>query len=193
MIKVIGVLGLPGTGKSTLFRRLIEEFMQRSSMLPAAAGLAVGEEYPGVRVVVLGKYAPEHDFPGTDRLSMAAQKDCLEYLSMLNGSPRYNGSTVLFEGDRLATISFFEQLQQRGILFEIYILTAPQAMLEQRRIDRGSKQSETFIKGRETKLRNICERFSCHELPNATFANQKALVEELLLKTGITRKAAATV
>jgi hypothetical protein len=185
-MKVIAVLGLPATGKSTLFRSLIEEFMKRSQMLPVAAGLAVGEMYPSINVIVLGKYAPAHNFPGTDRLSMAAQQHCIDYVTALSGSASAKDTTVLFEGDRLATISFFEALQGRGVDFEIYILTASDGVLDKRRADRGSTQSQTFIKGRATKLKNISERFSCHTLPNVTRKDQQALLTELLRKAGVT-------
>lgn len=192
MFKVIAVAGEPGTGKSTLFRKLIEEFMQRSQMLPTAAGLAVGEMYPSANVIVLGTYAPAHDFPGTDRLSMAAQSHCIEYITSLSKSNSARDITLLFEGDRLSNISFFEALQSRGVLFEIYVITAPEAVLAERRAARGSNQKPAFLKGRATKLKKLQERFSCHVLPNVTLKDQKALVTEILAKVGITQPPAAT-
>lgn len=150
MRKLIAVGGSPGTGKTTLFRKFMEshtwEKVEPKKMLPA---LYCKE----LDLYVLGKYEDGETFAGTDRLSMAVQPVATEFV-------KETTSNVLFEGDRIFNQSFLEMcMDLQGVDLQVVFLKVPKDMLEQRYKDRGSDQSETFLKGRETKYSNLLSNF----------------------------------
>ena len=90
-------------------------------------------------------------------------------------------SNILFEGDRIFNQSFLEfATRLPNTDLQIVILTAPKTVLEQRYRDRGSNQSETFLKGRETKYDKIQSNFELisyiKEFPNATHEDQQRVL-----------------
>lgn len=150
MRKLIAVGGSPGTGKTTLFRKFMEahtwEKVEPKKMLPA---LYCKE----LDLYVLGKYEDGETFAGTDRLSMAVQPIATEFV-------KETTSNVLFEGDRIFNQSFLEMcMDLKDVDLQVVFLKVPKDMLEQRYKDRGSDQSETFLKGRETKYSNLLSNF----------------------------------
>lgn len=150
MRKLIAVGGSPGTGKTTLFRKFMEshtwEKVEPKKMLPA---LYCKE----LDLYVLGKYEDGETFAGTDRLSMAVQPVATEFV-------KETTSNVLFEGDRIFNQSFLEMcMDLKDVDLQVVFLKVPKDMLEQRYKDRGSDQSETFLKGRETKYSNLLSNF----------------------------------
>lgn len=150
MRKIIAVGGVPGTGKTTLFRKFMEglewEKMEQLKMLP----MLYNKEHD---LYILGKYEDGETFAGTDRLSMAVQPIAQEFVSTCS-------SNILFEGDRIFNQSFLEFVSNlNNVELQIVYLKAPQSILEQRYVDRGSDQSETFLKGRATKYNNILSSF----------------------------------
>lgn len=150
MRKIVAVGGVPGTGKTTLFRKFMEahtwEKVEPKKMLPA---LYCKE----LDLYILGKYEDGETFAGTDRLSMAVQPVAQEFV-------RETTSNILFEGDRIFNQSFLEfATNLNSVEVQVVYLKAPQSILEQRYVDRGSDQSETFLKGRATKYNNILSSF----------------------------------
>lgn len=149
MRKIIAVGGVPGTGKTTLFRKFMEgktwEKVEPKKMLPA---LYCKE----LDLYILGKYDDEETFAGTDRLSMAVQPVAQKFVTETT-------SNVLFEGDRIFNQSFLEFCMGLPVDLQVVYLKVPQDMLTQRYADRGSDQSETFLKGRATKYNNILSNF----------------------------------
>lgn len=161
MRKLIAVGGQPGTGKTTLFRKFMEgktwEKVEPKKMLPA---LYCKE----LDLYILGKYEDGETFAGTDRLSMAVQPVAQEFVSETK-------SNILFEGDRIFNQSFLEfAMGLPETDMQVVYLKAPDAVLQQRYQDRGSDQSETFLKGRATKYSNLLSNFDL--MPYITeFAN----------------------
>ena len=167
MRKIVAVGGSPGTGKTTLFRKFMEglqwERVEPKKMLPA---LYCKE----IDTYILGKYEDGETFAGTDRLSMAVQPAVQEWIKSHN-------CNVLFEGDRIFNQSFLEfamGLPQTDL--QIVFLSAPKTVLESRYKDRGSDQSEQFLKGRETKSSNLLSNFELMpyitEFANTTYEEQ---------------------
>jgi hypothetical protein len=113
---------------------------------------------------ILGKYDEGEVFAGTDRLSMAVQPPMQEWIASHN-------CNVLFEGDRIFNQSFLEfAMGLPDTELHIVFLSAPKTTLEQRYKDRGSDQSEQFLRGRETKYSNLQSNFDL--MPYITeFAN----------------------
>lgn len=148
--QLVAVGGQPGTGKTTLFRKFMEKYewekVDPKKMLPA---LYCKE----LDLYILGKYEDGETFAGTDRLSMAVQPVAQEFAMETK-------SNILFEGDRIFNQSFLEfalALPETDV--NIVYLKVPKETLQQRYKDRGSDQSETFLKGRETKYSNLLSNF----------------------------------
>ncbi len=148
--KIIAVGGQPGTGKTTLFRKYMED-KQWISTEPAKL---VAASYNVERdLYILGKYEEGEVFAGTDRLSMAVQPSLQEWIKSHN-------CNILFEGDRVFNQSFLEFcMGLPDTDLQIVYLKTPKEILEQRYKDRGSDQSEQFLRGRETKYSNLLSNF----------------------------------
>ena len=148
--KIVAVGGSPGTGKTTLFRKYMED-KQFISTEPAKL---VSASYNAERdLYILGKYEEGEVFAGTDRLSMAVQPPLQEWIKTHN-------CNILFEGDRVFNQSFLEfcmGLPDTELV--VVFLKTPKDILEQRYKDRGSDQSEQFLRGRETKYSNLMSNF----------------------------------
>lgn len=165
--KLIAVGGSPGTGKTTLFRKFMED-KAWSTFDPVKL---VSAMYNGERdLYILGKYEEGEVFAGTDRLSMAVQPPLQEWIASHN-------CNILFEGDRIFNQSFLEfAMNLPDTELQIVYLKAPKDILEQRYKDRGSDQSEQFLKGRETKYSNLLSNFELMpyitEFANTTYEEQ---------------------
>lgn len=147
--KIIAVAGQPGTGKTTLFREFMSNYtwerVEPKKMLPAMYCKELD-------LYILGKYEEGELFAGTDRLSMAVQPIAEEFVAECK-------SNILFEGDRLTTSKFYDFLLSQDAEVSFVVLQVSDATREKRYKDRGSNQSETFLKGRETKIGNILSNF----------------------------------
>lgn len=148
--KLIAVGGSPGTGKTTLFRK----YMEDKVFQPVEPAKLVTAMYNTDRdLYILGKYEEGEVFAGTDRLSMAVQPALTEWIASHN-------CNILFEGDRVFNQSFLEfAMGLPNTELHIVFLNAPKDVLEQRYKDRGSDQSEQFLRGRETKYSNLLSNF----------------------------------
>jgi broad-specificity NMP kinase len=148
--KIIAVGGQPGTGKTTLFRK----YMEGKNWIVAEPAKLVSASYNVDRdLYILGKYEEGETFAGTDRLSMAVQPPLQEWIASHN-------CNILFEGDRVFNQSFLEFcMGLPNTDLQVVYLKAPKDLLEQRYKDRGSDQSEQFLRGRETKYSNLLSNF----------------------------------
>ena len=159
--KIIAVGGQPGTGKTTLFRK----YMEGKDWIVGEPAKLVSASYNVERdLYILGKYEEGETFAGTDRLSMAVQAPLQEWIAS-------NNCNILFEGDRVFNQSFLEFcMGLPNTELQVVYLKAPKDLLEQRYKDRGSDQSEQFLRGRETKYSNLLSNFEL--MPYITeFAN----------------------
>jgi len=174
-MKVIAIGGEPGSGKSTLMNKILDQYSWKM-------------EYDKVKLVpyltntdgvnVLGKYFEEgQTFSGTDRMSMAVQPEAIKFLASL---PK--DSIVLFEGDRLFTSSFLEHCIDNYELEIIYLQTDKDVRTERYK-ERGSNQNETWLQGRETKIANILSNmtlmFNVVKFKNNNTDDQKIIVEHI--------------
>ena len=151
MRKVLAVIGRPGTGKTTLFKQLISEKQWETVELVKLVNSLYCKE---LDLHILGKYEEGEVFAGTDRLSMAVMPEVKKFIEQ-------NPSNILFEGDRLTSSAFFEYLTELpDTEVKIIVLSANEDLLLKRYAERGSNQSDQFLKGRITKLNNIRTNFS---------------------------------
>ena len=148
--KLFAVGGQPGTGKTTLFRK----FMEGKEWIDVAPVKLVNASYNIERdLYILGKYEEGQVFAGTDRLSMAVQPPLQDWIASHN-------CNILFEGDRIFNQSFLEfAMGLPDTELQVVYLKVSKDILEQRYKDRGSDQSEQFLRGRETKYSNLLSNF----------------------------------
>lgn len=173
--KIVAVIGMPGTGKTTLMKNLFNRF---EGGKPFKEGLIEGTEHVlnDGKLFVLGKYNTTEKFEGTDRLSMAVQPIAIEFLKTLQANTAVEYS-LLYEGDRLSNVSFLSHCIENyntSILF----LTANSNVLKKRYVERGSNQDEKWLKGRATKYDSIASNFAF--MPHITISpneNEEQSVE----------------
>jgi deoxyadenosine/deoxycytidine kinase len=171
MKKIIAVGGNPGSGKTTLFRAFMEgkqwEKVDANKLLPAMYCRELD-------LFVLGKYEEGETFAGTDRLSMAVQPMAEEFALKTQ-------SNILFEGDRIFNQSFLEfAANLPDTTLHIIYLDVPKSLLQERYAQRGSNQSATFLKGRETKYQNLMQNFELRQyttmMPNTNETEQNEIL-----------------
>lgn len=165
--KLIAVGGQPGTGKTTLFRK----FMEGKKWIEVEPAKLISAMYnEEMDLYILGKYQEGETFAGTDRLSMAVQPEVQKWIQTHN-------CNILFEGDRIFNQSFLEfAMGLPNTDLQVVYLKAPKNILEQRYSDRGSDQSEQFLRGRETKYSNLLSNFEL--MPYITEFNNTNLEEQ---------------
>jgi uridine kinase len=149
-MKVIAIFGEPGSGKSTLMKRVMDE-LQISREVHNDFKLV--PYHKNENVYVLGKYEEGETFGGTDKMSMAVQPEAVKFLAQLP-----NEAVLLFEGDRLCTASFLEDCADKYDTTIIYLRTNKETR-QIRYAERGSNQDETWLRGRESKINNIRSNF----------------------------------
>lgn len=164
---LIYLLGQPGSGKTTLMRAAFQPHLRSTVTQPFRYhGLPHGG-------ILLGDYTPDAGtFAGTDRLSMSVQPKVLDYLTTVR--PPY----VVGEGDRLGNARFFDALHAAAYGLAILYLDTPQAELERRRALRGSRQSEAWMRGRQTKVFRLSNAYAA---PNMVLDGKKS-VDELAIQ-----------
>jgi hypothetical protein len=145
MRRLIYFIGVPGVGKSTFVSRLTQNW--DSSMWSKPFARIEYHDRSGHHVAT--QLGSPHDFyPGTDRLSMGVLPVAVEWA---------RAATVpllLAEGDRLATRKFLDPVSETRETVLIRLVAAPE-VVDARRAARGSRQAETWLKGRETKVHNL--------------------------------------
>lgn len=133
------------------------------------------------RLLVVGIYEDAERFAGTDRLSMGVLPDAVEMLLNLGElfPGRADQMTILFEGDRLFTKKFLEACAAIAETLPIVLTTSAEAKKVRHR-DRGDTQTERWLRGRETKLRNIQESIRCAVWRSETESHQRENLVNLL-------------
>lgn len=149
------VIGEPGAGKSTLVDHLTRAVHHEEAESPFPH--RVYEIRPREFVWELGRRRAG-GFSGTDALSMSVQPMVENFIEGIR--PRM----LLAEGDRLANDKFFHFLVGLGYQLAVYEVRGPERADLHRRI-RGSKQDAHWLKGRQTKVRRLTDRWAPAILP----------------------------
>ena len=153
MRKIIALGGEPAVGKSTIVSYFIasDAYGWEKKKEVKLVDTLYNEK---LDTYVLGIYGSEGgDFPGTDRYSMAVQPQAIEFV-------KNTKSNIVFEGDRLFNQSFLEFLADLpDTELEIFIIKANKERIEENHKIRKDSQSDTFLKGRHTKIENLRSNF----------------------------------
>lgn len=170
-LKCIAIGGEPATGKTTLVQFIFDELKTKDM----AFGMVRGHYQQDKNLVLLGIYSGQDTFKGTDKLSMAVNSHFVKYVEKQQRN-------ILFEGDRLFSLNNLILIDKYYDL-RIIVLQQTDEILHQRHISRNDNQSEKFIKGRKTKIKNILNHFGNriekHQL--STIEESKNLAKDILL------------
>jgi pantothenate kinase len=177
MRQIIAIGGEPGTGKTTLMRNFIATIDDWKNVEPVKLLPCMYTQAKDC--YIFGKYEDGEVFAGTDRLSMAVQPNAIEFVKSTE-------SNIIFEGDRLFNQSFLEFLTtQSGELTVLYLKTSDR-ILKERYEERGSNQSEQFLRSRKTKYSNLLTSFDLMpytvEMENETPQQAEEILKFLMSK-----------
>lgn len=178
-VRVIGVGGVPASGKTHLMRAVMAALGEQPQPFQYKK-LLKGHVFPQHKFLVLGVYAPDEPFAGTDRLSMSVMPVALEFLAVAEADKRLDGYIILFEGDRLFSESFLAEAEAKTGGARWVWLEAPPSDVGLRRAGRPAEQDATWLKGRETKLHNLALKFSMQREIHATPADTARIVDSLV-------------
>lgn len=166
-MKLIYLIGIPGTGKTTVMKEFMSRF--NGEWKPERVADLLDTQVNG-QIRILGKYEEGETFAGTDRLSMAVAPKVIEYF---NTNP---DEVIVGEGDRLTSKAVFEAVDDKTII----LLKVSDSERERRYVERGSNQSEKFIKTTTTKCKNIVDAFGDQQ---TVFGEEPGCVVEFLHET----------
>ena len=154
-MNVLYLIGPPASGKSTLMAHLTQEAARTPN--PNHPIPHDHLTYPDTTTAAeLGTHRPH--FPGTDTLSMSINPTATA--SLTNGTWNSHDH-LLAEGDRLANTQFLLTAHTHHQLTVLY-LHAPPHLTRERAHKRGSKQSETWTRGRATKAERLAALLDAH-------------------------------
>jgi thymidylate kinase len=135
------ILGVPGSGKSTLVAELVRGRRRRVAKEPV-----LHTSYEG-GLVQLGRERAGSS--GTDAMSMSASPFAIAALDA-GIWPK-----IVAEGDRLAHPGFFLAARAAGYDLDVVLLDVPWEVAVARRAERGSDQNEQWLEGRRSKVANL--------------------------------------
>lgn len=167
-MKLIYLIGIPGTGKSTIMK----EFM-RGYEFSTERPIELLDSHVCGKLRVLGKYQEGEVFSGTDRLSMAVAPKAVDWIQTKPDE------VIVGEGDRLNNKAFFQAAKDNGELTIIH-LTVSDTERTRRYKERGSDQSDKFIRTVSTKCNNILSEFGDIQ---TLFGEEKGNVVEFIHET----------
>ena len=160
--------GEPAVGKSTIVKKVLKK---HEDLKPIKYKTLAAHRSKKDKIIYFGIY-DGGKFDGTDRLSMSVQPEAIAFLEKKR--EKYEKYTILLEGDRLFNQKFITQLKERDFCYGIFIITADEEVKMDRHEDREDTQTEKFLVGRKTKVKNIIGKNDVIKIKNN---NKKDLKE----------------
>jgi len=172
---IIFIGGAPCSGKSTLTRNIISElttpeYIQPMKLFPC--------EKRG-NVLIVGKYPEGETFGGTDKMSYGAIPKFRDFIDQ--EAPKHKN--IIIEGDRFFRSKDIEWLiENHGA--KVFVLTVSGEEENRRHIERKDTQTEKWLKGRHTQIKNIMTNPTIMEdleiRSNESDADSQSIKDELL-------------
>lgn len=155
------VIGMPASGKTTIFRKIISEQPNWEVKKFKTLRFMICKPW---KLIIFGMYPEEGTFAGTDMLSMAVMPDAMIFLRKWTSKhPEYS---ILMEGDRFNSSKWFNYLKELELEHKIFVVKANEEQMRMRHNSRNNSQSETFLKTIATKVENIEKQFNTTTLIN---------------------------
>lgn len=165
MAEIIAIGGVPASGKSTLMKKVINEYKPLKTF---KYGLIRGLYDKEQNLYFIGIY-DDSVFCGTDKLSMAVQP---HFFKLIDKLPE---ARFVFEGDRLFNQSLFDKYD-----CEIVVLNANEETIEQRHKQRSDNQTDRFKRAKQTKINNILNKNEVTVLDNNTEQDAENLFNHII-------------
>ena len=153
-MEIIGLIGEPAAGKSTVMRALIASLGEGTVK---KEGLVAYTEFPEKKTFVAGIY-DEAVFSGTDRTAKSCGPKYREWLLAKVNDPEYSDWKFYWEGERFSNSKFFDFFLTLPVQPVTYYLEADETTLNERNASR-SNQNPTWRKGMATRMRNLREGY----------------------------------
>jgi hypothetical protein len=153
-MKIIGLIGEPAAGKSTVMREVIGSLGEGTVR---KEGLVCYTEFLEDKVMVAGIY-DEAVFSGTDRLSKGCGPKYREWVAAKVADPQYSEWVFYWEGERISNSKFFDFFFKDCPEVTVYFVQADENTLNERNANR-SNQNPTWRKGMATRMRNLRENY----------------------------------
>ena len=157
----IYLIGAPGSGKTTLTKELQKDWA-KVNMYDKPFKYQEYESPNLGKVLSLGWDRPH--FSGTDTLGNTVIRQMPEFYEYA----QQEGATIYGEGDKLASITFFELAKQYGNLYLFCMDTdtdVSASRREERSKETGKTQNATWVRGRATKHYNLAMSYKAIMLP----------------------------
>ena len=158
-MKIIGLIGEPAAGKSTVMRDFISHLGNNEVV---KEGLVVYTTYPKDKIMVGGIYDKEV-FSGTDRLSKGCGPKYRDWLNSKINDPEFKDWTFYWEGERFSNSKFFDFFMDLKTPVVTYYLKADPETLNARNAKR-SNQNESWRKGMHTRMENLRKNYPVFEV-----------------------------
>jgi hypothetical protein len=153
-MKIIGIIGEPAAGKSTVMRNLIATLGGYSVQ---KQGLVAYTLFHDDKVIVAGIY-DEQVFSGTDRLSKGCGPTYRDWFATKNANPEWDDWTFYWEGERFSNSKFFDFFFNECSGVQVNYLVAEDEVLNERNANR-SNQNPTWRKGMKTRMENLKKNY----------------------------------
>ena len=150
MIKVVGIGGMPLTGKSTLLSCVVDKLGESALF---NHGPIQGKVFPQSRAVVVGR---EYGRSISSDQLRHTYESVTEFIGLAKETGAYQGYTMLFEGDRLFTTKFYCWCKYAGIRRSFYMLSSKPGLAEARDPKRFATYSAEYLRLKRVKYLGIC-------------------------------------
>jgi len=155
-MKYIHYIGLPGAGKTTLMWAKLDELRDNEEDQFVKEGLVKYHKFENQKVIIFGEYVEGKIFSGLDATSKAIGPKFREWVNA--NKEKYSGWLLMSEGERFSNSVMLDYLFEHTDM-ELVCLQVSQEELNKRRAARNNTQSESWMRGMETRITNLCKAY----------------------------------